>query len=55
MAFGGSISAEHGVGRLKRDELESIRPAAATATMKAIKTALDPDGIMNPNRVVSLD
>lgn len=55
MAFGGSISAEHGVGRLKRDELETIRPAAATATMKAIKTALDPDGIMNPNRVVSLD
>lgn len=52
MAFGGSISAEHGVGRLKRDELEAIRPAAATATMKAIKTALDPNGIMNPNRVV---
>ena len=52
MAFGGSISAEHGVGRLKRDELESIRPPAATATMKAIKHALDPDGIMNPNRVV---
>jgi len=55
MAFGGSISAEHGVGRLKRDELEAIRPAAATATMKAIKTALDPNGIMNPNRVVSVD
>lgn len=55
MAFGGSISAEHGVGRLKRDELENIRPAAATATMKAIKAALDPNGIMNPNRVISLD
>ncbi|MEL6724957.1 MAG: FAD-binding oxidoreductase [Pseudomonadota bacterium] len=55
MAFGGSISAEHGVGRLKRDELEILRPAAATATMKAIKTALDPDGILNPNRVVSID
>ncbi len=55
MAFGGSISAEHGVGRLKRDELAAIRPAAATATMKAIKTALDPNGIMNPNRVVSVD
>ena len=52
MAFGGSISAEHGVGRLKRDELEDIRPPAATAAMKAIKKALDPDGIMNPNRVV---
>lgn len=55
MAFGGSISAEHGVGRLKRDELEQIRPIAATKAMKAIKKALDPDGIMNPNRVVSLD
>jgi FAD/FMN-containing dehydrogenase len=55
MAFGGSISAEHGVGRLKRDELETLRPASATAAMKAIKAALDPNGIMNPNRVVSLD
>ncbi|MCF6329338.1 MAG: FAD-binding oxidoreductase [Henriciella sp.] len=55
MAFGGSISAEHGVGRLKRDELAAIRSPAATATMKAIKHALDPLGIMNPNRVVALD
>lgn len=55
MAFGGSISAEHGVGRLKRDELESLRPPAATATMKAIKQALDPTGIMNPNRVVKVN
>ncbi|MEO1553216.1 MAG: FAD-binding oxidoreductase [Pseudomonadota bacterium] len=55
MAFGGSISAEHGVGRLKRDELEDLRPPAATAAMKAIKQALDPNGIMNPNRVVRVD
>ncbi len=55
MAFGGSISAEHGVGRLKRDELETIRPPAATDAMKAIKHALDPNGIMNPNRVVRFD
>ena len=55
MAFGGSISAEHGVGRLKRDELEAIRSPAATNAMKAIKQALDPNGIMNPNRVVRLD
>jgi len=53
MEHSGSISAEHGVGRLKRDELAAIRPAAATATMRAIKQALDPDGIMNPGRVVS--
>lgn len=55
MAFGGSISAEHGVGRMKRDELEALRPAAATQAMKAIKKALDPSGIMNPNRVVRVD
>lgn len=52
MDFGGSISAEHGVGRLKRDELAAIRPAAATRAMQAIKQALDPQGLMNPNRVV---
>ncbi|MEM9225581.1 MAG: FAD-binding oxidoreductase [Pseudomonadota bacterium] len=52
MAFGGSISAEHGVGRLKRDELASVRGAATTEVMQAIKTALDPLGIMNPGRVV---
>lgn len=55
MAFGGSISAEHGVGRLKRDELATIRSPAATDAMKAIKHALDPNGIMNPNRVVRTD
>lgn len=54
MAHGGSISAEHGVGRLKRDELARLRPTAATETMRAIKKALDPLGIMNPGRVVSV-
>ena len=53
MAFDGSISAEHGVGRLKRDELERIRPKAATETMRAIKRAIDPNNIMNPQRVIS--
>lgn len=55
MEHGGSISAEHGVGRLKRDELADIRPKAATAAMVAIKRALDPLNIMNPNRVISAD
>ncbi len=55
MAHGGSISAEHGVGRLKRDELAEIRPKAATRAMRAIKQALDPQNIMNPGRVVSVD
>lgn len=54
MAHGGSISAEHGVGRLKRDELARIRPPAATEAMRAIKRALDPQGIMNPGRIVSV-
>ena len=54
MAFDGSISAEHGVGRLKRDELAGIRPAIATETMRAIKQAIDPHNIMNPGRVVSV-
>lgn len=54
MEYDGSISAEHGVGRLKRDELAKLRPQAATDTMRAIKKALDPKGIMNPNRVVSV-
>lgn len=54
MQYGGSISAEHGVGRLKRDELERIRPKAATETMRAIKHALDPKNIMNPGRVISV-
>lgn len=54
MKFGGSISAEHGVGRLKCAELEKLRPPPATLTMKAIKQALDPLGIMNPGRVVSV-
>jgi FAD/FMN-containing dehydrogenase len=54
MEFDGSISAEHGVGRLKRDELANLRPQAATDTMRAIKKALDPQNIMNPNRVVSV-
>jgi FAD/FMN-containing dehydrogenase len=53
MQFGGSISAEHGVGRLKRDELITRRDPAATATMRAIKQALDPQNIFNPGRVIA--
>ncbi|MEM1105897.1 MAG: FAD-binding oxidoreductase [Pseudomonadota bacterium] len=52
MSHGGSISAEHGVGRLKRDELAGSRSPAATAAMRAIKAALDPQGIFNPGRVI---
>ncbi|EBA04239.1 oxidoreductase, FAD-binding protein [Rhodobacterales bacterium HTCC2150] len=45
----GSFSAEHGVGRMKVGELERYGDPAKLAMMRAIKTALDPKGIMNPN------
>jgi len=46
--FGGTFSAEHGIGRLKRGELALRKPAPALAMMKAIKAALDPHGLLNP-------
>ena len=48
----GSISAEHGIGQLKRDELAAIRPAIEMDMMRWIKRAFDPAGIMNPEKVV---
>ena len=52
-AHGGSISAEHGVGQLKRDELIASRPAIETDLMNRIKQAFDPAGIMNPGKMVT--
>lgn len=46
--FGGSISAEHGIGRLKRDLLRKTKDPVALEAMRAIKAALDPKGILNP-------
>jgi len=46
--FGGTFSAEHGIGRLKRDELVARKPAPAVAMMRAVKAALDPRGLLNP-------
>ncbi|MBB4006988.1 FAD/FMN-containing dehydrogenase [Rhizobium taibaishanense] len=51
-AHGGSISAEHGVGQLKRAELAETRPPIETVLMQRIKQAFDPTGIMNPGKVV---
>jgi FAD/FMN-containing dehydrogenase len=51
-ACGGSISAEHGVGQLKRAELPHYKSAVALGVMHAIKQALDPQGLLNPGRVV---
>ncbi len=50
--FDGSISAEHGVGSLKIDKLEHHKSPVALGMMRAIKQALDPQGVMNPGRVV---
>nr|WP_310498181.1 FAD-binding oxidoreductase [Sandarakinorhabdus sp.] len=49
---GGSISAEHGIGVLKRDDLGWAANPAKLAAMRAIKAALDPLGIMNPGKVL---
>lgn len=50
--MGGSVSAEHGVGRLKVEDLERYGDPAKLAAMRAIKDALDPHGIMNPGAVL---
>jgi len=51
-ALAGSISAEHGVGLLKRDYLEYTRSEAEIAYMKSIKAVFDPNGIMNPGKML---
>jgi D-lactate dehydrogenase (cytochrome) len=50
--FGGSISAEHGLGALKRDEILRYKSGTEMAMMSAIKRALDPLNLMNPGKVV---
>jgi FAD/FMN-containing dehydrogenase len=50
--FHGSISAEHGIGQSKRDELARHKDPVDLAVMRAIKRALDPNGIMNPGKVL---
>jgi len=51
-AFSGSISAEHGIGMLKKDELVRYKSEIELNMMRAIKSALDPLGIMNPGKVL---
>jgi FAD/FMN-containing dehydrogenase len=50
--FGGSISAEHGIGSLKREKLEQHKSPVALGLMRSIKLALDPHNLMNPGRVL---
>ena len=52
MRMGGSISAEHGIGVLKRDELPDVKDKVAIELMRSIKAMLDPLGIMNPGKVL---
>jgi FAD/FMN-containing dehydrogenase len=51
--FKGSISAEHGIGSLKRDKLAHYKSPVALGMMRAVKAALDPHNIMNPGRVLT--
>jgi len=51
-AFSGSVSAEHGIGVLKRQWLGFTRSEAEIATMRRLKATLDPSGILNPGRVI---
>mgnify|MGYP001817607883 CR=1 FL=1 len=52
--YGGSVSAEHGVGLLKKDYLQYSRSEAEIAIMRQIKQAFDPNGIMNPGKIFDL-
>jgi len=54
MKHEGSISAEHGIGQLKRDELASVRSEIEIELMRRIKRSFDPAGIMNPGKVVAV-
>jgi FAD/FMN-containing dehydrogenase len=49
---GGSFSAEHGIGQLKRDELVRYKTPVELALMRAVKAAFDPHGLMNPGKVL---
>jgi FAD/FMN-containing dehydrogenase len=48
----GSISAEHGIGQLKRDLLPEVKDKVALDLMRALKRTLDPNNILNPGKVL---
>lgn len=52
--YGGSISAEHGIGQMKRDKLATIKDPTALMMMRQIKRGFDPAGIMNPGKVIAV-
>ncbi len=51
-AWGGSISAEHGIGQLKRDELARLGDPASMEILRRVKQALDPRGLLNPGKLI---
>ncbi len=53
-AYGGSISAEHGIGRIKVEELAHYRSRTELDVMRALKRALDPQNLMNPGKVIQV-
>jgi len=53
LKLGGSVSAEHGIGQLKTGLLERVKDPVALEMMRAIKHALDPNGIMNPGKMLN--
>jgi FAD/FMN-containing dehydrogenase len=53
VGLNGSISAEHGIGRLKVEELAHYKPPLEIELMRRVKAALDPDGIMNPGKILA--
>ena len=50
--LGGSISAEHGIGQMKRDMLAELDSPARLAALRAIKAGLDPAGLFNPGKLI---
>jgi FAD/FMN-containing dehydrogenase len=50
--YSGSISAEHGIGVMKRDLLPSVKDPVAYDLMRSLKRMLDPNGILNPGKVL---
>ncbi len=54
VAAGGSISAEHGIGQMKLDELARLGPPARIAALRGVKLGLDPANLFNPGKLVPL-
>jgi FAD/FMN-containing dehydrogenase len=52
LEYGGSISAEHGIGRMKRELLPCVKSPVEMDMMRAVKQALDPKGILNPGKLL---